>query len=56
LTKAVALKEGKSGVYDTRENWPPYTYRDYPDIKPETYHAFMKFLDTENKSGRLMEL
>ena len=56
MTKAVALKEGKSGGYDTRENWPPYTYRDYPDIKPETYHAFMEFLNTENKSGRLMEL
>jgi oxygen-independent coproporphyrinogen-3 oxidase len=56
MTKAVALKEGKSGGYEERENWPPYTYRDYPDIKPETYSAFMKFLDTENKSGRLMEL
>ncbi|MCW4000123.1 MAG: radical SAM protein [Candidatus Bathyarchaeota archaeon] len=45
-----------SEVYDTRENWPPYTYRDYPDIKPETYEAFMQFLKTENTSGRLMEL
>jgi coproporphyrinogen III oxidase-like Fe-S oxidoreductase len=25
-------------------------------IKPETYKAFMEFLDTENTSGRLMEL
>lgn len=56
MTKAVALKEGKSGTYEERENWPPYTYRDYPDIKPETYNAFMEFLNTENKSGRLMEL
>ena len=45
-----------SEAYDTRENWPPYTYRDYPGIKPETYEDFMKFLDTENTSGRLMEL
>ncbi len=45
-----------SEVYDSRENWPPYTYRDYPDIKPETYDAFIKFLNTENTSGRLMEL
>ncbi len=45
-----------SEAYGTRENWPPYTYRDYPGIKPETYEAFMKFLDTENTSGRLMEL
>jgi coproporphyrinogen III oxidase-like Fe-S oxidoreductase len=43
-------------VYDSRENWPPYTYRDYPDIKPETYKSFMKFLATENTSNRLMEL
>ena len=45
-----------SEAYGTRENWPPYTYRDYPDIKPEAYEAFMKFLNTENTSGRLMEL
>ncbi|TFH24317.1 4Fe-4S cluster-binding domain-containing protein [Candidatus Bathyarchaeota archaeon] len=43
-------------AYGTRENWPPYTYRDYPGIKPEAYEAFMKFLNTENTSGRLMEL
>jgi coproporphyrinogen III oxidase-like Fe-S oxidoreductase len=43
-------------VYDSRENWPPYTYRDYPDIEPETYESFMKFLATENTSNRLMEL
>ena len=42
-----------SEAYGTRENWPPYTYRDYPGIKPETYEAFMKFLNTENTSGRL---
>ena len=54
--KSSALKEDKSEAYGSRENWPPYTYRDYPDIKPEMYHAFMEFLDTENKSGRLMEL
>jgi coproporphyrinogen III oxidase-like Fe-S oxidoreductase len=48
--------EKQSGVYDLRTNWPPYTYRDYPDIKPETYKAFLEFLDTENTSKRLMEL
>jgi oxygen-independent coproporphyrinogen-3 oxidase len=56
MKKSSKLGKGQSGVYDTRENWPPYTYRDYPDIKPETYEAFMKFLSTENTSGRLMEL
>ena len=56
MKKSSSLEKGTSEVYDSRENWPPYTYRDYPDIKPETYEAFMKFLDTENTSGRLMEL
>jgi oxygen-independent coproporphyrinogen III oxidase len=56
MKKSSILEKGTSEVYDSRENWPPYTYRDYPDIKPETYEAFMKFLDTENTSGRLMEL
>ena len=51
-----STSQSKSGVYDERANWPPYTYRDYPDIKPETYKAFMEFLETENTSGRLMEL
>ncbi len=50
------LATEQSGMYDLRTNWPPYTYRDYPDIKPETYKAFLDFLDTENTSKRLMEL
>ena len=56
MTKNSGLLKDKTEVYDSRENWPPYTYRDYPDIKAETYESFMKFLNTENKSGRLMEL
>ena len=48
--------EKKSAVYDLRSNWPPYTYRDYPDIKPDTYKAFTDFLSTENTSKLLMEL
>ena len=51
-----STSQNKSEAYDQRTNWPPYTYRDYPDIKPEAYQAFMNFLDTENTSGRLMEL
>jgi oxygen-independent coproporphyrinogen-3 oxidase len=49
-------EQNKSDVYDSRENWPPYTYRDYPDIKPETYMSYMEFLSTENTSKKLMEL
>ncbi len=49
-------KAPQSEAYEQRTNWPPYTYRDYPDIKPETYKAFMEFLETENTTGRLMEL
>jgi oxygen-independent coproporphyrinogen-3 oxidase len=48
--------EKKPAVYDLRSNWPPYTYRDYPDIKPEMYKAFIEFLSTENTSNKLMEL
>jgi oxygen-independent coproporphyrinogen III oxidase len=49
--------ESKAQAYETRENWPPYTYRDYPEIKAETYASFMNFLNnTENTSGILMEL
>jgi oxygen-independent coproporphyrinogen III oxidase len=56
MTKTSATGKKQSEVYETRENWPPYTYRDYPDIKAETYKSFMQFLNTENTSGRLMEL
>ncbi len=54
--KNPAPKQNKSDVYDSRTNWPPYTYRDYPDIKPETYRSYMEFLSTENTSKKLMEL
>jgi oxygen-independent coproporphyrinogen-3 oxidase len=54
--KKLVLDQNKLDVYDSRANWPPYTYRDYPDIKPETYKSFMEFLSTENTSKKLMEL
>jgi coproporphyrinogen III oxidase-like Fe-S oxidoreductase len=54
--KNIATEQEKPDVYGSRENWPPYTYRDYPEIEPKTYEAFMEFLSTENTSGRLMEL
>jgi oxygen-independent coproporphyrinogen-3 oxidase len=46
----------KENTYNSRQSWPPYTYRDYADIAPETYHAFMEFLSTENTSNKVMEL
>lgn len=54
--KNAVPEPNKTDIYNSRENWPPYTYRDYPDIKPKTYRSFMNFLETENTSGRLMEL
>ncbi len=48
--------QNKQEAYEQRTNWPPYTYRDYPEIRPETYKAFLEFLNTENTTGRLMEL
>jgi oxygen-independent coproporphyrinogen-3 oxidase len=54
--KKLKIEDKDSKVYDLRENWPPYTYRDYPDIKQETYKSFMEFLSTENKSDKVLEL
>src|SRR3990170_3216510 len=54
--KKVITEQDKPNVYDSRSNWPPYTYRDYPDIKPKAYKSFMEFLSTENTSKKLMEL
>lgn len=50
------LETDKLNTYSSREKWPPYTYRDYPEIEPETYQSFMEFLSTENNSNRVMEL
>jgi oxygen-independent coproporphyrinogen-3 oxidase len=56
MKNTVLNQQNKSAAYDSRTNWPPYTYRDYPDIKPETYKSYMEFLSTENTSKKLMEL
>jgi oxygen-independent coproporphyrinogen-3 oxidase len=56
MKNAVLDQQNKSDVYDSRTNWPPYTYRDYPEIEPETYKSYMDFLSTENTSKKLMEL
>ena len=45
-----------SAVYEKTMHWPPYTYRDYPDVVPETLQAFMEMLGTENTSSERKEL
>ena len=46
----------KSEPYEEVENWPPYTYTEYPDVTTENIHAFTDFLTTENEVGLKMEL
>ncbi|MHC3128706.1 MAG: radical SAM protein [Candidatus Bathyarchaeota archaeon] len=45
-----------SSGYEKTKHWPPYTYRDYPKVAPETLQAFMDFLGTENTSSERKEL
>lgn len=45
-----------SGAYEESMHWPPYTYRDYPEVNPETLQAFLDFLGTENTSSERKEL
>jgi len=54
--KSPTPQHEKTNAYDSRSNWPPYTYKDYPDIQPEAYKSFIEFLSTENTSKKLMEL
>ena len=45
-----------SSCYKETKHWPPYTYRDYPEVAPETLQAFIDFLGTENTSNVRKEL
>ena len=54
--KSTRPEKENENTYNSRESWPPYTFRDYSDIAPETYNAFMEFLSTENTSNKVMEL
>lgn len=38
-------------IYEKAEHWPPYTYRDYPNVTPDSLQAFIDFLGTENCSS-----
>ena len=39
-------------AYEKIENWPPFTYRDYPEVSNETMKAFIDFLGTENTRNK----
>lgn len=54
--KQLSSEKDDLTVYNSRENWPPYTYRDYPNITPEVYSSFLEYLSTENTSKKVMEL
>ncbi len=45
-----------SVVYEKARHWPPYTYRDYPEVVPETLKAFMEMLGSENTNSERKEL
>ena len=51
-----ASNGNKSEPYEEVENWPPYTYTEYPEVTPENMKAFTEFLNTENEVGLKMEL
>lgn len=38
--------------YDEIKNWPPFTYRDYPEVTTKTLRAFIDFLGTENNTDK----
>jgi len=45
-----------SAIFKETKHWPPYTYRDYPKVTPETLQNFVDFLGTENTSSERKEL
>ncbi|MDH5664050.1 MAG: radical SAM protein [Candidatus Bathyarchaeota archaeon] len=51
-----AKGEERLQPYEEVENWPPYTYREYPEVTVENIRAFTDFLETENNVGLEMEL
>jgi coproporphyrinogen III oxidase-like Fe-S oxidoreductase len=46
----------KSEPYEEVENWPPYTYTEYPEVTEENIRAYREFLNKENQVGLKMEL
>ena len=49
-------EEQNSAVYSKTLHWPPFTYRDYPEVIAETLKQFEEFLQTENTNKTRKEL
>lgn len=45
-----------SVAYEKTMHWPPYTYRDYPEVTTESIREFKDFLGTENNSNLRKQL
>ena len=45
-----------SVIYEKTMHWPPYTYRDYPDVTLDSMHSFFEFLETENTGKERKQL
>ncbi|MEM0385807.1 MAG: hypothetical protein QXH64_05060, partial [Nitrososphaeria archaeon] len=43
-------------AYEFRKQWPPYTYREHWAVTSDVLKSFVKFLETENTNGKVMEL
>ena len=53
----MTIKEEQNAVaYTETLHWPPYTYRDYPEVISETLNQFEELLQTENTSKTRKEL
>ena len=42
----------KSEPYEEVENWPPYTYTEYPDVTTENIHEFTEFHQLVGATGQ----
>jgi len=49
-------KRESPSKYEETEHWPPYTYRDYPNVTPRTLKSFIDFLGKTNISSEKKEL
>ena len=45
-----------SVIYKKTMHWPPYTYRDYPEVTSDSMQSILEFLETENTSNERKQL